>query len=114
MVAILFAYLLYISINLQDSIVARICRNRYLRFTGKISYGLYIFHWPFLFVSFALVGKISHFFSWHVSEKTLHTLGTIVALVITYGVSYTSFRYYESIFLKQKRRPVPTEAGTDN
>ena len=61
-----------------------------------------------------MVGKLNHHFHWQASEETQHAIGTIAAVLLTYLVSYTSFRYYESIFLKQKRRPVPTEAGTDN
>ena len=113
-VAIIYALLIFSSINKEQSAIARICRYRFLRFTGKISYGLYIFHWPLLFVSFAIVGKISHYFHWQASEETLHAIGTIAALLLTYLVSYTSFRYYESIFLKRKRRPAPRKTDTDN
>ena len=113
-VAIMYAFLIFSSINKEQSALAKVCRNVFLRFTGKISYGLYIFHWPFLFVSFAIVGKLSHYFRLQASEETLHAIGTIAAVLLTYIVSYTSFRYYESIFLKRKRRPAPGKTDTDN
>jgi len=113
-VAIIYAYLVYSSINKEKSILARICRNRMLRFTGKISYGLYIFHWPFLFFSFALVNKISRYFQWNASEEMMHAAGTFIALLATYVVSFASFRYYESIFLRRKSRPAAVQADTDN
>ena len=70
-----------------------------LRFFGKISYGLYMFHWPvYLLLSPWLFSIFSHYLSNHLLNIAVSLLATFAAIAI----SWTSYRYYESYFLKLK------------
>jgi peptidoglycan/LPS O-acetylase OafA/YrhL len=59
-----------------------------LIYSGKISYGLYVFHIP----AIAIVTSRVHGFA-----------GALVSLALTYGIAAVSYRYYETPFLKLKR-----------
>lgn len=76
--------------------------NRVLRYCGKISYGLYIFHWPVLLIA---GGKIT---LWMTSQYPGRAAGVTVfslisCLLITLLLSITSFRFFESWFLKFRK-----------
>jgi len=58
-------------------------------YSGRISYGLYVFHLPVL----AAVTS-------HVRGLT----GSVLTLLLTYGVSVISYHYFETPFLRLKRR----------
>jgi peptidoglycan/LPS O-acetylase OafA/YrhL len=65
-----------------------------LRYLGKISYGLYIYHLPCLLLSVFLSRKlVSHYVS-------LSAIG--MAFPLTLGLAAISYRYFESPFLKMK------------
>lgn len=66
-------------------------KPRPLIYLGKISYGLYVFHIPVMF-----------FVYHHTSERDLPR--TLAALAITIGVAATSYRFFESPFLRLKRK----------
>ncbi|MGI4757805.1 MAG: acyltransferase family protein [Janthinobacterium lividum] len=59
-------------------------------YSGKISYGLYVFHLPVI----ALVS----------ARFPSYTIGVLVSLVLTYGLAALSYRYFELPFLQMKRR----------
>src|SRR5690606_33663947 len=70
-------------------------KNRILRFTGKISYGLYCFHGivlTFTPVFFPVIGKITP------------GIRIPIILSITYVIAFLSFRYFESPFLRLKSK----------
>jgi peptidoglycan/LPS O-acetylase OafA/YrhL len=60
-----------------------------LRYVGKISYGLYLYHWP----AFKL-GAIS-------TSSPLHTAGLVVLVFVTAAISY---EFVEKPFLRMKDR----------
>lgn len=68
-------------------------------YSGKISYGLYVFHLP-------VIALIS-------ARFPTYALGVLVSLVLTYGVAAISYRYFEMPFLQIKRRLelIPTRAA---
>lgn len=71
----------------------KIFYNAFLRFTGRISYGLYVYH-P---VCLSLV--------FHQISVELHPwLALFLALCLTYFVAAVSFRYFEKPFLNLKKR----------
>jgi peptidoglycan/LPS O-acetylase OafA/YrhL len=67
-----------------------------LRYLGKISYGLYLFHIP----CFTLVRKLAPHLLGHASPL----FSAVVALPLTIGVASVSYRYFESPFLRMKER----------
>ncbi len=68
----------------------------WVSYLGKISYGLYMYHYVAIRLSFLVVGKV-HFLGYH----WIHFLLT---LGITILISAISYRYFEYFFIKQKAR----------
>jgi peptidoglycan/LPS O-acetylase OafA/YrhL len=70
---------------------------------GKVSYGMYIFHW--LFVAF-LAPVQEHWGSQQ--SPTVAALGgfavVVIGIIVTYGLAVLSFRFVEAPFLKLKDR----------
>jgi peptidoglycan/LPS O-acetylase OafA/YrhL len=70
--------------------------GRSLRYLGKISYGLYLFHLPCLL----LLWKISR----HFLNNEHHSAVSVLGLPLTIGISSISYRYFESPLLRMKER----------
>ncbi|MBS1654193.1 MAG: acyltransferase, partial [Bacteroidetes bacterium] len=74
-----------------------------LIFLGKISYGLYIFHWP---IYYFLQNRINlfaeHQFGWHTLYINIFT--GIVTTVFAVLISVISYYFFEMRFLKLKAR----------
>ena len=64
----------------------RLLASAPLRFLGKISYSLYLWHWPLLVLSAALV------------ERPLTALETAIAVLSAIGLSWLSWRFVEQPF----------------
>ncbi|MFY0631672.1 MAG: acyltransferase [Flavobacteriaceae bacterium] len=72
--------------------------NRYLNFFGKISYGIYVIHPLIIFLISKTITKITFIESWnYVSVYFVILFSTIV-------VASLSYNYYESFFLRIKRK----------
>lgn len=74
-----------------------------LRFFGKISYGLYVIHFPILLILY------TRLYDWGLdrlqwSAPVLQASSAAVCLLISVLVSMISFRYFESFFLRLKSR----------
>lgn len=95
--AALFASVIYMMVIKPDSLISRIFKNSFLRFTGKISYGMYIFHYPVLVIAGPKISSILQ--PWHVPIGFTRGL---ICLLITYVISIFSYYFYESYFLKRK------------
>ncbi len=76
--------------------------NNILRYCGKISYGLYIFHWPVLLIA---GGKITQWTSLRYPDQTagIHILSVTSCLLISFLLSSLSFGFFESWFLKFRK-----------
>jgi peptidoglycan/LPS O-acetylase OafA/YrhL len=113
LLALFFVGLVLISLKPATTVLARAFRNPALRFFGKYSYGLYVYH-----------GILTWYFIEKQVEKRLdaalgnHAL-TMVAYAalgtgISLAVSVASYELFEKRFLKLKRffeaRPAPAEA----
>lgn len=69
------------------------------RYLGKISYGLYVYHfWLLLFVEYAVRDLVLR------TEPTLSIIVAIVTLPLTVLVAHFSYKWYESPFLRLKER----------
>ncbi len=83
--------------NLAD----RLLCTSFLQFTGKYSYGLYVFHAPILLVAYYGLLNPTRPHTWSTPERVL--LG-LAAIALSYTVAYLSFNFYESWFLTFKDR----------
>jgi peptidoglycan/LPS O-acetylase OafA/YrhL len=94
----LAALLLALATASSATVVGRGLRARPLRFTGRISYGLYLFH-PFAY----------HLFLARHGERL--SVGLIaragLGVLLAFAVAAISFKYFESYFLKMKSKFVP-------
>jgi peptidoglycan/LPS O-acetylase OafA/YrhL len=101
--AVLFGILVHEAVVDESKPIRFILNNRMLKFFGKISYGLYVYHWPVYMVLFAYFrNSISdrNILSYHQAELASGVLVTIIAVLI----SVASYRYFEKPFLKFKTR----------
>jgi peptidoglycan/LPS O-acetylase OafA/YrhL len=78
--------------------------NRFLSFggmvwLGRISYGVYVLHWPLILVWKRLVGEDMDW-SWR-----LVSLVPVLAIVL--GLAWLSHRYFEAVFMREKDRFFP-------
>ena len=84
-----------------QSLTATTMANRPIRWLGKYSYGIYIFHQIIgVFVGTVLIG----FLHAHLHSKVLFHVAWMASIVaITLPLSVASFRFYERPFLRLKR-----------
>jgi len=85
---LIIAYVL--SIN-EDSMINRILKSGFFSYTGKISYGLYVYH-PFAFL---LSRKFIYDGFWPIA--------LFFTITVTYILASISYYFYESNFLKLKK-----------
>lgn len=101
--AAVFGVLVYELSHGNNSWLKNIFSFKPLRFIGKISYGLYMFHWPihyFLNIPFSLfISKIFNF------DSPINALfSSIATTLLAIAISSMSYYYFESYFLKLKNK----------
>jgi peptidoglycan/LPS O-acetylase OafA/YrhL len=70
---------------------------RWLRYLGKISYGLYVFHGIALYLAVHILGGYAHSLRQFIGYWCL-------SLTLTIAISAVSYRFFESPFLRLKER----------
>ncbi|MBL0155412.1 MAG: hypothetical protein IPP93_18880 [Chitinophagaceae bacterium] len=103
-VSLVFAYLLWLCIKSDYKFPGKWFETRWLAFTGKISYSLFIFHWPVLLFGFAAMNKINDAAGLQLHGDTIRWITIIISLIISFTASYFSFHYYETWFLRWKKK----------
>jgi peptidoglycan/LPS O-acetylase OafA/YrhL len=101
--AVLFGLLVYEAVATDSKMIQLLLNNRPLKFFGKISYGLYVYHWPVYVLLFDYTrNRIirSHIVSEQIAELSSGIMVTVVAILL----SMISYRYFEKPFLKLKAR----------
>jgi peptidoglycan/LPS O-acetylase OafA/YrhL len=101
--AVLFGILLYEAVTGESTIIRFLLDNRPLKFFGRISYGLYVYHWPVYILLFDhtrnwIIGR--NIISYRFAEICTGVFVSIVAVLI----SVLSYRYFEKPFLKLKAK----------
>lgn len=76
--------------------IKRLATTGAARETGRISYGLYVFHWPLLLV-------LEHFMPLS-DSLLLRLVQFVVYLLVLVAIAWANHRYFESWFLRQKDR----------
>jgi len=101
--AVLFGIVVYEASTGDSKLIRILLNNRFLKFFGKISYGLYVFHWPvyiLLFSSFTSIAKKNL----SVSFRYIETASAIAVTLIAIIISLASYHFWEKPFLKLKKR----------
>ncbi|HEY5371134.1 MAG TPA: acyltransferase [Hanamia sp.] len=103
LIAVMYGGLIYAASNNTSKFISTIFNYGWLKFTGKISYGLYIFHWLILRL---LSARIEHWLidDLHVKNELSRELSLFICLGISYAISVLSYFYFELYFLKKKLR----------
>lgn len=96
-------------LSLEGGMVTRLVTLRLFRWLGGISYGLYIFHILILGLVEAALARLLH----TGSGTAFQVLRLVFGLAISILLAELSFRYFETPFLRLKRR-YPTEGPTPN
>jgi peptidoglycan/LPS O-acetylase OafA/YrhL len=99
--AVLFGILVYEAAFGESKFIQLIFNTRILKFFGKISYGLYVYHWPiyvFLFPFFVDLIKSNTAVSYRMAETGSGIIVTILAILL----SIFSCKYFEKPFLQLK------------
>ena len=101
-VTVFFAAVLVLS--LRPGVVQRFASWGWLRWTGRISYGIYVFHMLFVaqfsWIARRLFGEQNHM-RLAAGEFVIAAAGTLLA-------AWLSFHFFETPFLRMKRRFSPT------
>ncbi|MBK5272301.1 MAG: acyltransferase [Bacteroidia bacterium] len=95
--AVLFGLLLYEAAIGQSKIIQILFNNRFLKFFGKISYGLYVYHWPVYILLFSFFQKwlVKSFdFNNSIAEMISSIIVTLLALAISVVSYYSLERYF--------------------
>jgi len=100
--AMLFAIIVHEAIQGENKIINFLLNIKPLRFFGKISYGLYVFHWPVYLILYSWVeGKVKTITN--LSESNLVIVVSVLLTLIGILISIISFYTFESYFLKKKK-----------
>lgn len=99
--AMMFGLLVYEAVLRETTLVNKIFGIPVLKFLGRISYGLYIFHWPVYLVMNAYLLRTL--------QDKLPSIGaqvmvSVLATALAIGISWLSRKYFESYFLKRKEK----------
>jgi ABC-type glycerol-3-phosphate transport system permease component/peptidoglycan/LPS O-acetylase OafA/YrhL len=86
--------------------------NRFTRYTAKISFGLYIWHYPTLELVRLLHNSDYHYFG--ISSFGYWAVLTVAVLILAYWVASLSYTHIESPFLKEIRRAKPSKLQTSS
>jgi peptidoglycan/LPS O-acetylase OafA/YrhL len=106
-IATIFGIIVFFAIEKRNVYSKFLLENSVLRYFGKISYGLYVFHWPvlILFKIYFLSWVINNGFSYNAGYKVV----SLTALAVAVLVSIASYHLFEKKMLTLK--DIITEEG---
>lgn len=100
--AVLFAIIVYEVIQGDNKFFNFLLNIKPLKFFGKISYGLYVFHWPVYLILYGWMDEVIRS-SLKLSENNIAIIVSILLSIIGVLISIISFYTFERYFLKKKK-----------
>jgi peptidoglycan/LPS O-acetylase OafA/YrhL len=97
LIGLAYAALLAAVLHSPKSPAAWICRNRFLIYTGQISYGLYLLHGP---VAWLTRTAISKFYPVAIGDS----INLVISLAVSYAAAALSWHLFETRILRLKDR----------
>ncbi|MGC4036751.1 MAG: acyltransferase [Chitinophagaceae bacterium] len=101
--AVILGFFVYQVTTQKTKIIDWILNLAVLKFFGKISYGLYVFHWPVNILLTPLLMR-NLFPIAQVSISGARLITAFVVTGISILISFLSYKYFESYFLRFKTR----------
>ena len=83
-----------------STVVGRIVDNRFARYTAKVSFGIYIWHYLLLHLVSAITGGEFEYFG--ITDPWRHAMLSAVVLVLTYAVASASWYLLEKPILNSR------------
>ncbi len=91
---------IYFSFTTKNKFLIFILQNSLLRYIGKISYSLYVFHW---FILMLLLPTFNIFFK-RILNQNSNFLSITFCVVTTFVISALSYKYFEKPIIKLKKK----------
>ena len=106
-IAAIFGIIVFFVVEQRNSLSKLLFENAVIKFIGKISYGLYVYHWPILalFKIYLLNSLINNGFT----SRSGYIIVSVIALCVTVPVSIISYYFFEKKILALK--DIVTEEG---
>lgn len=101
--AILFGILVYEAVIGESKIIQFLLNNRILKFFGRISYGLYVYHWPVYLLLFPFF-RDKLLADGNISYRIAETGSAIIVTFTAVLLSVFSYHYFEKPFLRLKNK----------
>ncbi len=102
-IALFFASVIYFVIQKKYSLLNTFFSSKLLIFSGKISYGLYVYHYVLDFYNSSLLGYVKKLFPGLPNNQFVSILFSLFLIAMAYLISYTSYIFVEKKFLQFKR-----------
>ena len=99
--AIIFGLLVNEGVERQDTFISKILSFRAFRFFGVISYGLYVFHWPFYLITSPALKKWAET---NIEFINPSITASIIATLLSVLLALLSFHLFEKRFLALKKK----------
>lgn len=80
----------------------KIFENRFLVYLGKISYGIYVFHFAVFIFTFGFSVALCKVLGWNMQNLGVGIIVWIMCYAMTLLVSHLSYKYFEHFFLRIK------------
>lgn len=101
-IAAVFGLLVWYSISHKTMLNQYFLNNKYLKWLGKISFGLYVFHWPVLVLfRICFTNRLE---SYGFSRAYSYIFLSVAAVIVAIGISWISYTLFEKKFLALKDR----------
>jgi peptidoglycan/LPS O-acetylase OafA/YrhL len=106
-IAVIFGAIVFAAIEKRNFLSKLLLQNKVITYIGKISYGLYVFHWPILTLfKIYLLNKMTNS---GYSPYTGYVMVSLMALAVAVIVSIASYHLFEKKMLALK--DIMTEEG---